>query len=457
MTIHDLITDGLITDGLVTEGLITDGPPIAALVLLLATAYRQPRPTVEAVVAIGAVVVAAAPALVGRSLLDVGQAAKVVADLAPVATFLVAILVVGHVCERAGLFAATGSLLRRRDHSRRRDRAERSGVGLFTTTFVVAAAVTAVLSLDATVVLFTPVVVAAARAQRVSTRPGGYAGLRMANSASLLLPVSNLTNLLALPYLQLTFVGFALTMAPVLVVVLVVEYVGLRLVLRRDLARSPTPASGPVETTPKQLPEQLPKQLPEVPLVPVVVVVLMLVGFAVGSPWHLEPAWSAGAAAAVLALWARRSGLTHVGPVVRAAHLEFAVFVLALGVVVAAISRGFLGDVLAVLLPTSTSFPALLAIAAVATLAANLVTNLSAALLVVPLVAPLGDVAVLAALLGLNIGSGLTLTGSLANLLWRRGLTAYDERPSLHDFHRVSLAVTPVALVAATAALAIVA
>ena len=57
-----------------------------------------------------------------------------------------------------------------------------------------------------------------------------------------------------------------------------------------------------------------------------------------------------------------------------------------------------------------------------ATLLAAVLTNLSATLLVVPVLAPLGTTAVLAALLGLNIGSGLTWTGSLANLLWRRTL-----------------------------------
>ena len=68
----------------------------------------------------------------------------------------------------------------------------------------------------------------------------------MANSASLLLPVSNLTNLLALPHLDLTFTGFAVRMAPVLAVVLVVEYVGLRLLFRRDLTGEPRPdADGP--------------------------------------------------------------------------------------------------------------------------------------------------------------------------------------------------------------------
>ena len=76
-------------------------------------------------------------------------------------------------------------------------------------------------------------------------------------------------------------------------------------------------------------------------------------------------------------------------------------------------------------------------------------TNLSATLLLVPLVAPLGTTAVLAALLGLNIGSGLTWTGSLANLLWRRTLTRHDAAPGSAAYHRVSLALTPPALLAA--------
>ena len=48
----------------------------------------------------------------------------------------------------------------------------------------------------------------------------------------------------------------------------------------------------------------------------------------------------------------------------------------------------------------------------------------------------------LAALLGLNIGSGLTWTGSLANLLWRRTLARAGRPVSSAAFHRVSLAIT---------------
>lgn len=59
-------------------------------------------------------------------------------------------------------------------------------------------------------------------------------------------------------------------------------------------------------------------------------------------------------------------------------------------------------------------------------------------------------------MLGLDIGSGLTYTGSLANLLWRRGLVRVGDRPSLRDFHRVSLLVTPPSLLAAVAVLTLV-
>ncbi|WP_221633930.1 SLC13 family permease [Nocardioides luti] len=408
---------------------LVDAVPVVALLVLLATAYRHPSGRVEALVA---VVTAAATLATGIVSRDETEAA--VRHLAPVVVFLATILVVADVCARAGLFRAAAQVVRDVSHGR----ADRLLGGVF----VLAAAVTAVLSLDATVVLLTPVVIGAALAMGTSSRPGAYACLRMANSASLLLPVSNLTNLLAMRHLDLTFGGFALVMAPVLAAVLVVEYVVLRLLFRRDLAARTEPAAP----------------TPDVPLprVPLVVVAAMLVGFAALSPLGVEPFWVSTAAALVLVAWARRRDLLTLGDAVRAAHPSFAVFVLALGVVVAALAVGFLGDAVARVLPDSTSYAALLVIAVVATVLANLLTNLSATLLVVPLVAPLGDAAVLAALLGLNIGSGLTYTGSLANLLWRRGLTHQGERISMREFHRVSLVATPVTLVAAVSVLALV-
>src|SRR5262245_14815036 len=195
---------------------------------MLAVAFRHPRGRVEALVGL-----ACAGATLATGLLTLDEARTAIDELAPVVAFLVTILVVSDVCRRAGLFTAAAQHVGRWSGGR--------PVPLFTGVFLLAALVTVTLSLDATVVLLTPVVLAAGLARAVPDEPGTYACLRMANSASLLLPVSNLTNLLALPHLDLTFTGFAVRMAPVLAVVLVVEYVGLRLLFRPQLRAMPQP------------------------------------------------------------------------------------------------------------------------------------------------------------------------------------------------------------------------
>lgn len=403
--------------------------PAAALLVLLVTAYVHPRARTELAVGL-----AAAAVTLATGILTVDEVEATLRHLGPVVLFLVTILVVADVCARAGLFAAAAARIR--------EATSGHPARLFTGVFLLAAVVTTVLSLDATVVLLTPVVVAAAASAGTSAWPGSHACLRMANSASLLLPVSNLTNLLALPHLDLTFGEFALEMAPVLLAVLVVEYAVLRLLFRRELAARAEPREhGPG---------------PAIDPVPLVVVGLMLAGFGVGSPLGVDPCWISAAAAVVLVAWARHRGLVTLREATHAAHPAFAVFVLCLGVVVAALSAGFLGDLVADLLPGGTSWLDLLAVAVLATVLANLLTNLSATLLLVPLLVPLGDTAILAALLGLNIGSGLTYTGSLANLLWRRTLIRVGTPPSLAGLHRVSLIATPLSLVAAVTVLSLV-
>ncbi|MGN6577361.1 MAG: ArsB/NhaD family transporter, partial [Nocardioides sp.] len=172
-----------------------------------------------------------------------------------------------------------------------------------------------------------------------------------------------------------------------------------------------------------------------------------------GSPLGVEPFWGAGAAALVLAADATRRGAVRPAALLRATHLSFAGFVRGLGVVVAALASGPLGRLVAAAVPDGTGLGALLVVALLATALANLVNNLPATLLLVPLVAPLGTTAVLAALVGLNVGSGLTYPGSLANLLWRRTMTRHGQRPSAVEFHRLAAVVTPPALLVAVVVL----
>jgi arsenical pump membrane protein len=405
---------------------LVDLVSVAALVVMLAVAFVHPPGSVETLVGLGAAGVVAAIGAVTRE-----EAARELGNLFPVVAFLSAILVVAEVCAAEGVFSAVGRTVARASHHR--------PLRMLTFTFVAAALTTAALSLDATVVLLTPVVAVAATGTSISPRPMVYACVRLANSASLLLPVSNLTNLLALPSLGLSFLQFALVMAPVWLAVIAVEYVGHRLFFRRELGAPPSTDDSDDEG--------------HLPVFPLVVVAVMLVGFAVLSPLGVAPAWVAGAAAVVLSVHSATRRLVTVREVARATHLSFAVFVLCLGVVVASLSDTVLGDLVARTVPGGDGLIGLVVLALIATVLANLVNNLPATLLLVPLVAPLGVTALLAALIGLNVGSGLTYTGSLANLLWRRTLIRRGTVPSGRTFHVLSAALTLPALLVAVVVL----
>jgi arsenical pump membrane protein len=266
-----------------------------------------------------------------------------------------------------------------------------------------------------------------------------YACTHLANSASLLLPVSNLTNLLAFSASGLSFARFAALMALPWLAAIVVEYVVFRRFFRTDLA---TRVTG-LEVAPR----------PKVPVLTLVVLALTLAGFPLVSLAGLNPAWAALGGAAVLAVRALSRRRTTVRGLVGAASPLFCLFVLALGVVVKAVADNGLGTAAGKILPHGSCLLALLAVAAVAAVLANLINNLPAVLALVPLVSTGGPGPVLAALIGVNLGPNLTYVGSLATLLWRRVLRERNEAPALGDFTRLGLATVPATLVAATMAL----
>ena len=397
---------------------------VAALVAVLGFALLRPHGWPEAVVA-----VPAAALVIVTGAISWHGAWVEVRELAPVVGFLAAVLVLARLCDDEGLFHAIGVLMARATSGGQHR--------LLLSVFGVSAAVTAILSLDATVVLLTPVVLATARTLAVPARPHAYATAHLSNSASLLLPVSNLTNLLAFSAAGLTFLHFAALMSLPWLVAIAVEYVLLRWLFRRDLAVEPQPA---------------PPEPVDLPLFALVTVGLTLVGFAVTSLVGLSPAWAALAGAAALGVRGLVTRRTSVVRIVAAIDLPFLAFVLCLGVVVAAVMRNGLEPAMHRVLPDGQGLLALLGIAAVAAVLSNIVNNLPAVLVLLPLAAPLGPAAVLAVLIGVNIGPNLTYVGSLANLLWR-SVVRRDMNPSFAEFSRVGLVTTPLTLVAAVAAL----
>lgn len=382
------------------------------------------------------------------------------ADLLPVVLFLVAVLVLARVCEAAGLFEAIGDVVRRRAHGNPRR--------LLVFVVVFAALTTAILSLDTTVVLLTPVVVAVVRRARTGAAPYLLVTVHLANSASLLLPVSNLTNLLALHQAGLDFVSFTARMALPWLAALAVEYTAVRIGFRRLLTS--TPGNGSSPATPDGgadggdggdgadrgsgdgRPGEDAAPIP-VPRFALVVVLATLAGFAVTGPLGVQPVWVAAAGALVLTVPALRRRQLTAEDVVSAAGLDFAVFVLAIGVLVLGLTGGPLGRGLAGILPTGSGWVDLLALAAVAAVVALLVNNLPATLLLLGLLpGGAGALPVLAVLIGVNVGPNLAYPGSLATLLWRRALPV-DLRPTLRQFTVLGLVTVPAVLLAAVTGL----
>ncbi|MGW1777676.1 SLC13 family permease [Streptomyces sp. NPDC002143] len=399
---------------------------VVLLVAALGWAVLRPAGRSEALVAVPAAAVAIALGAVSP-----GHALAEAERLGPVVGFLAAVLVLAHLCDVEGLFTACGAWMARRAAGRPRR--------LLVAVFVLASVITAVLSLDATVVLLTPVVFATAARMGVRSKPHVYACAHLSNTASLLLPVSNLTNLLAFTASGLSFTRFAALMALPWVVAVGAEYLVFRRFFADDLpAVEPVVDDGPA---------------PELPLFALITVGCTLAGFVVASAVGIEPAWAAFAGALVMAGRALvRRRVTPVA-VVRAAAPGFLAFVLALGIVVRAVVDNGLADALRHVLPDGSGLLTLLGVAALAAVLANLINNLPAVLVLVPLAAPAGAGAVLAVLLGVNIGPNLTYAGSLATLLWRRVVQERAERVEVGEFTRLGLLSVPAALIPAVVAL----
>ena len=399
---------------------------VGLLLAVLAFAIVRPRGLPEAVAA-----VPAAGILLLLGFVGPGQAWGRTLELLPTIGFLGAILVLAHLADNEGVFEWLGWRLA----AASRGRPPR----LLALTFVAAAGTTAVLSLDATVVLLTPVVLATAGTLRVRAKPHVYACTHLANSASTLFPVSNLTNLLAFSATGLSFLSFTRLMVLPWVVAVVVELVVFLVFFKEDLT-----GTADVEDIPDR----------ETPVVALVVLGVVLLGFGLTSLVGLPPVWVALGGTVVLGVRGLARRTTDLATMLNEASPLFLLFVIGLAIVVLAVADHGLGQALGRALPTGQGLLELLWAAGIAAVLANVLNNLPATLVLLSALGPHPQPGiVLAVLLGVNLGPNATYVGSLATLLWRRVLAGRGHAPRTKEFLRLGAVTVPLTLAAAVVAL----
>jgi arsenical pump membrane protein len=326
------------------------------------------------------------------------------------------LLLVGAAADGDGLFVTMGARLAQ---------APAGGLVLYAAALAAVAAVTAVLNLDTAVVFLTPVLLVAARARGLDDAPFLYGAVAMCNASSLVLPGSNLTNLLVLSHERLSGAAFAQRMAPASIAAILVTAALLLLLFRSRL--SGRPPRGHVPSRPLRLG-------PGLPAVAVAAVLVLVLRH------PAAPVLVVGVVAAGVSLALRR---------VEGARLARALDApLLTGVFLGAVALGTLAHVWAgpAHLLRSASGWETAVIGAVASVAFN---NLPAAVLLGTRVPPHPR----ALLVGLNIGPNLAVTGALSALLWLTISRASGARPSIRRYSLVGIVVAPAAIAAALLAL----
>jgi Na+/H+ antiporter NhaD/arsenite permease-like protein len=375
---------------------------------------------------VGAVLTALGIVAVLTGVLPLDAVAVLVERSAPILGFVVAMTVVAELAAEAGVFRALAERLARMAGGR--------AILLWLLVVVLATASTVFLSLDTTAVLLTPVVVSLAAHVRLPPIPFALTTVWLANTASLLLPVSNLTNLLAAERLALHPLEFAALMAAPALVAVLVPVAVLLLLRRRELAA-------------RFVPDE-PAAIEDRPLFWSAVGVLgALVPLLVsGIPVWLPATAAALALVAVFAVRRRR--------VLRPGLVPWSLLVFVCGLFLAMQAAHELGAtaVLGELAGTGEGPLELLRLAGASALSANAIDNLPAFLALEPFAeSPLRTAALL---IGVNAGAIVTPWASLATLLWHQRLVAMGVTISWWRYVALGLLVAPLTVAGATLALA---
>ncbi|MFF8267202.1 SLC13 family permease [Streptomyces sp. NPDC016562] len=369
---------------------------------------------------------------VATGLLPSEPAGDVMERIVPLLVFLATVIVLAELTGKAQVFDVVATWVARAGRG--------NYVLLFGLCVLFASVTTITLNLDTTAVLLTPVMLALATRVGIAAVPLAMTTVWLANTASLLLPVSNLTNLLAADRVALAPSEMAATMWAPQVASIAVTMACLwgfywRLGRRGELRYEPPSAPRPADRVLFR------------------VSALACAGFLLAILLADVPLWTASMTAAlvVLVAFAVRSRDT-----LRLSLVPWRLLVLVPGMflVVETVNAHGLHGILTTAMGTDNGVTGMLRSAAVGAGFSNALNNLPAYMAAEAAIPDGNHHQLLAQLIGVNVGPVITPWASLATLLWFERCRWHGTRIELGRFLGTGLVLAVTGTLAATVALA---
>ena len=397
-------------------------PVLIVLLTLVLMLFRPWKISEATAAALGATV------LLLSTAVPVGHVPAVIRESGGVLLFLLGMMVLTGIAERARVFDVLAESVVRL--------ARGNGRFLYALVYLLGAIITAVLSLDVTVIVLTPIVYALIVKRHIPAKPYMFACVFVANIASLALPMSNLTNLLVFAGRDIDFVSFVATMwLPNLVAAVT------NLLLFFWLFRKEIPAHFATE---RDHPIHIDSWL----LISGAILTITLTGVMVLGLVNRPLWWAALAGGCIMLVLALGTGSTTFRHTVHDVTPSIFVFVIAMTIVVEGLQRAWLTDQ-AIAFPESLPM-ALLGSTGLTAIGSNVVNNIPATVLALGMIdrAPLAirEALTWGTLVGANIGPALTTYGSLATMLWLTQLRRRGMHISTAEYLRISGQTVPLVL-----------
>jgi arsenical pump membrane protein len=363
-------------------------------------------------------------------LIPLRLAGKAIAEGADVYLFLIGMMLLSELARVHGVFHWLASVAVRR--------AEGSCLRLFALVYCIGTLTTIFMSNDATAVVLTPAILTAVRRAKVGPLPYLFACAMIANAASFVLPISNPANLVVfhqgMPPLGRWLLAFALPS----VLSIATTFIVLRLVFRKELQASIEERidDAPLNHSGKLVLGGL-----------AFVVAVLLTASAFNKDLGLPTCLAALAITAIISLNTKSNPL----PLFKEVSWATLALVAGLFILVDAVeSQGALNLTQAALHWTQGLPPAAGAVitGSVLAVANNLVNNLPLGLIAGATIqaAHVHGLLANAVLIGVDLGPNLSVTGSLATILWLIALRKEELEISSWDFLKIGAIAMPSAL-----------